>query len=159
MEGMLHDLLMMSLTSMSGRLSCLLCKQPSSVAAKWRSNRRETDFFLSRGLSLKNEPSHSFITSSTFSVLKWENKSFFLIEEEIETMASSYIWIEICVIHRLWDFNNLDLFMCIFCLHVCVPSGTCLVPTEVRCPGTGVANGWEPPSLPQPSLHTRTTKI
>lgn len=74
MEGILQDLLITSLTSMSGRVFFLVCKHPSSVAARWRSKRNETDFFLKRGLSLKKEPSHSLMTSSTFSVLKQQSK-------------------------------------------------------------------------------------
>lgn len=68
--GMLRDLFMMRRTSTSGRLSCLVCAQPSSATAMCRSKRRDTDFLRSLGFPLKKEPSHCFITLSIFSVLQ-----------------------------------------------------------------------------------------
>lgn len=70
MVGMLRDLFMMSRTSTSGRLSCLVCAQPSSATAMCRSKRRDTDFLRSLGFPLKKEPSHCLITLSIFSVLQ-----------------------------------------------------------------------------------------
>lgn len=70
---MLRDLFMTRRSSTSGRLSCLVWAQPSSAAAMCRSKRSDTDFFRSLGLPLKKDPSHCFITLSTFSVLSRED--------------------------------------------------------------------------------------